>query len=82
MCKANVLEQDVLFCSDSEMSDYLKSKNVTNIEGYAKYALEQQPTPPSAERLSQQQQHYIKNEIKKYVSPEPLFYLVYWCLYG
>lgn len=56
MCKANVLKQDVLFCSDSQMSDYLKSKNVTNIEGYAKYALEQQPTSPSAERLSQQQQ--------------------------
>jgi hypothetical protein len=40
ICQSTVAKRDILLCSDPFINEYLKSRNVTNVEGYARYALE------------------------------------------
>jgi hypothetical protein len=40
ICQSTVAKHDILLCSDPFINEYLKSRNVTNVEGYARYALE------------------------------------------
>lgn len=43
MCQSQVLKQDLLLCNDPFINEFVKDRNVTNIEDYARYALEHDP---------------------------------------